>query len=143
MKVLVLTFLALAAPAPAAAKGIASIGVVGAHGRSITIKPERALLAVMLYHPASVYNVRPKPARPHGGYVKLYPLGRGGFPAIPGRFYPATRALCFSWNQTLTPTRCGRLGVPANCDSSAQGLGCRDRGGATPTMAAVSRLGTT
>jgi hypothetical protein len=113
MKVLaVLTFLALAVPAPAAAKGIASIVVVGAVGRSITIEPERAVLAVMLYHPASVYKVRPKPARPLGGYVKIYPLGPGGFPAIPGRFYPATRALCFSWDQALAPSECGRLGPP-------------------------------
>jgi hypothetical protein len=107
-----LTFLALAAAAPADAKGVASIAVVGADGRSLTIEPERAVLAVMLYNPGSVDNVRPEAARPRGGYVKLYPLGSRGLPALPGRFYPATGALCFSWNQALAPSRCGRLGSP-------------------------------
>jgi hypothetical protein len=72
-------------PADAFAKGVATLVVVGPDGRSITIQPEEAVLAVMLYHPASVFNRRPEPAMPRGGYVKLYPLGAGGFPAIPGR----------------------------------------------------------
>jgi hypothetical protein len=76
-------------PADASAKGVATLVVVGPDGRSITIQPEEAVLAVMLYHPASVDNRRPEPATPRGGYVKLYPLGARGFPAIPGRFYPA------------------------------------------------------
>lgn len=104
--------LAALAPADASAKGVESIVVVGANGRSIRIQPEQALLAVMLYHPASVYDRRPRPAVPVGGYVKIYPVGTAGFPAIPGRFYPATRALCFSWNQAAVPESCGRLGPP-------------------------------
>ena len=114
LAVLALLVLAVAAfaPADAAAKDVAALAVVGSDGRSITIEPERAVLGVMLYHPASVYNVRPRPTRPRGGYVKLYPLGPGGFPAIPGRFYPLTGALCFSWNQAVVPDSCGRLGPP-------------------------------
>ena len=110
-----LTFLALLpliAAAPAEAKDIESLVVVGSDGRSLTIRPERAVLGVMLYHPASVYNVRPRPATPRGGYLRIYPLGDGGMPAIPGRFYPATRALCFGWNQAVEPLRCGRLAPP-------------------------------
>jgi hypothetical protein len=103
-----LAFLGLITAAPADAKDVASIVVVGSDGRSIEIGPERAVLAVMLYHPASVYNVRPKLAKPRGGYVRIYPLGPRGLPAIPGRFYPATRALCFGWNQALAPRSCGR-----------------------------------
>jgi hypothetical protein len=100
------------APSDASAKGVATLVVVGSGGRSVRIQPEQAVLAVMLYHPASVYNRRPEPATPRGGYVKLYPLGARGFPAIPGRFYPSTRALCFSWSQALAPESCGRLGSP-------------------------------
>ena len=99
-------------PTDAAAKDVVALVVVGPDGRSIAIEPERAVLSVMLYHPASVYDVKPESARPRGGYVKIYPLGAGGFPATPGRFYPATRALCFSWNQAVVPRSCGRLGPP-------------------------------
>lgn len=107
-----LVCLALALSPPAAAKGIQSIVVVGSDGRSTTIGAEQEVLGVMLYHPASVYNVRPHPATPRGGFVKIYPVGPAGFPAIPGRFYPATRALCSSWNQAVAPSRCGRLAPP-------------------------------
>ena len=107
-----LALVVLVGAAPADAKDIESMVVVGSDGRSLTIKPERAVVGVMLYHPASVYNVRPNPARPRGGYVRIYPLGRSGLPAIPGRFYPATRALCFSWNRAFAPTSCGRLAPP-------------------------------
>ena len=109
---LALAFLVLAVPPAADAEEIASIVVVGSDGRSTTIEPELPVLRVMLYNPSSVYNVRPKATRPRGGYVRIYPLQRGGFPAIPGRFYPATRALCFGWDQALAPTSCGRLGPP-------------------------------
>jgi hypothetical protein len=106
--------IALTAASPAAAKDVESLVVVGADGRSVTLEPEREVLGVMLYHPASVYNVRPRRAAPRGGYVKIYPLGPGGMPAMHGRFrfYPATSALCFGWNQALPPRECGRLGPP-------------------------------
>lgn len=64
------------------------------------------------YHPASVFDIRPRLTQPRGGWVRIYPLGPGGFPAMPGRFYPATGALCFSWNQLSEPANCARLGTP-------------------------------
>ncbi len=109
-------------PADAGAKGVATLVVVGSDGRSIGIEPEQAVLAVMLYHPGSVYNHRPEPAAPHGGYVKIYPLDPGGFPAIPGRFYPATRALCFGWGQVAAPRSCGRRGLPRRLLTASQRL---------------------
>ena len=112
LAVIALLIVAAVVPADAAAKDVAALVVVGSDGRSNRIEPDPAVLSVMLYHPASVYNVRPKPAPRRGGYVKIYPLGRGGFPAIPGRFYPMTRALCFSWNQAVAPSTCGALGPP-------------------------------
>ncbi len=123
MKLLaLLAFLVLVAAPTAAAKDIESIVVAGSDGRSITIEPERAVLAVMLYHPASVYNVRPVPVRPRGGYVRVYPLGRGGFPAVPGRFYPATRALCFGWNQARASIACARLEPPRQLIAASRRL---------------------
>jgi hypothetical protein len=104
--------LALALSPPASAKDIQSIVVVGSDGRSTTIGAEQEVLGVMLYHPASVYNIQPHRATPRGGFVKIYPVGPRGFPAIPGRFYPATRALCFGWNQAVAPSSCGRLAPP-------------------------------
>jgi hypothetical protein len=104
--------LALALSPSASAKGVDSIVLVGSDGRSATISAEQEVLGVMLDHPASVYNIRPHRAPPRGGFVKVYPLGLGGFPAIPGRFYPATRALCVGWNQAAAPTTCGRLAPP-------------------------------
>jgi hypothetical protein len=98
-------------PVDACAKGVATLEVVGSDGRSLRVQPEQAVLAVMLYHPASVYNRQPEPAAPRGGYVKIYPLGTGGLPAIPGRFYRTSRALCFSWDQAVVRA-CGRLGMP-------------------------------
>ena len=111
-RVVLLAVLALAAAVPAGAKDVDSIVVVGADGRARTIAAERAVVAVLFYHPASVYNVRPHAARPRGGYVRIYPVGIGGIPVEPGRFYPAAGALCFDWNQALPPRRCGRLGTP-------------------------------
>jgi hypothetical protein len=114
--------LALALSSPASAKDIHSIVVVASDGRSITIGAEREVLGVMLYHPASVYNIRPHRAMPRGGFVKIYPVGPGGFPAIPGRFYPATRALCSGWNQAIAPSSCGRLAPPRHLLAASRRL---------------------
>ena len=124
MKVLLvfaLLLLAAIAASGAAAKGVATLVVVGADGRSTAIAPERGVLSVMFYNPASNYHVKPKPAEPRGGFVKIYPLGAGGFPAIPGRFYPATHALCFSWNQSIASS-CGRLGLPRHLLATSRRL---------------------
>lgn len=96
----------------ASAKDVRALVVVGSDGRSITITAEPEVLGVLLYHPASVYNARPKPTRALGAYAKVYPLGRLGFPVIPARFYPATRAICASWDQMRVSKLCGRLGPP-------------------------------
>src|SRR5438874_10347512 len=126
----VLLIVVVLTPADAGAKGVATLVVVGSGGRSIGIEPERAVLAVMLYHPGSVYNHRPERAAPRGGYVKIYPLGPAGFPAIPGRFYPATRALCFGWGQAAAPRSCGRLGPPRRLLAASRRL-ARFRGRST------------
>jgi hypothetical protein len=137
---LALLVLAAIAPSDAAAKGVTALVVVGADGRSSRIEPERAVLSVMFYNPASVYHVKPKPATPRGGYVKIYPLGPGGFPAIPGRFYPSTRALCFSWTQRVAAGSCGRLGLPRHLLATSRRLA---RFRARPTVLTALRPGST
>jgi hypothetical protein len=138
--VVVLLLLFAVVPSDAAAKDVAAFVVVGADGRSMEIEPEQAVLAVMLYNPASVYHVKPKPAMPRGRYVKIYPLGAEGFPAIPGRFYPTTRALCFSWNQSVASSSCGRLGLPRHLLATSQRL-ARFHG--RPTVLTTLRPGST
>ena len=137
---LTLLVLAAIAPSDAAAKGVTALVVVGADGRSSKIPPEGAVLSVMFYNPASVDHVKPKPATPRGGYVKIYPLGPGGFPAIPGRFYPSTRALCFSWSQRVAPSSCGRLGLPRHLLATSRRLA---RFRARPTVLTALRPGGT
>src|SRR6266542_1739388 len=131
---------AAVAPSDVAAKGVAALVVVGSDERSIKIEPERPVLSVMLYHPASVYDVKPAPAPPRGDYLKIYPLGPGGFPAIPGRFYPTTRALCFSWNQAVVPASCGRLGRPRRLLAASRRLAAFH---GRPTVLATLRPGST
>src|SRR6266498_5279889 len=131
---------AAVAPSDVAAKGVAALVVVGSDERSIKIEPERPVLSVMLYHPASVYDVKPAPAPPRGDYLKIYPLGPGGFPAIPGRFYPTTRALCFSWNQAVVPASCGRLGRPRRLLAASRRLAAFH---GHPTVLATLRPGST
>src|SRR5438874_11226444 len=131
----VLLIVVVLTPADAGAKGVATLVVVGSGGRSIGIEPERAVLAVMLYHPGSVYNHRPERAAPRGGYVKIYPLGPAGFPAIPGRFYPATRALCFGWGQAAAPRSRGRLGPPRRLRAAPRRLALfRGRSASTSSL---------
>jgi hypothetical protein len=138
--VLVSLILAAVAATDVAAKDVAALVVVGSDGRSIKIEPERAVLSVMLYHPASVYNRKPEPATPRGGYVKIYPLGPSGFPAVPGRFYRTTRALCFGWSQAVVPSLCGRLGPPRRLLAASRRLAPFQ---GRPTVLSVLRPGGT
>ena len=100
---LALACAALATPAAANAKEFASLVLVGARGDSVTLRPPSETID-RLYRNASSRV----PAR--GPFVKLYPLGRGGFPAMPGRFYVQSRAVCMGWNG-LASTRCFRPGA--------------------------------
>ena len=130
LRVLALLVLAVAAFAPgdAGAKGVAVLAVVGSDGRSITIDPEPAVLGVMLYHPASVYNVRPRPAKPRGGYVKLYPLGRAA-----SRRYLAA----FTRRRVHSASAGTRLSYHARVVGSARRVVCSMcRGASNPSMGA-------
>ena len=94
---------ALSGPATTA-KQFASVALVGVDGgsreRRLTAGEDERLFGGS------------EPAWPRGGYVRVYPLGRGGHVGSPGRFYPDTSALCFGWNQARRPRGCRRALVP-------------------------------
>ena len=103
--VVAVTLLALAHAPLADAKDFARLVAVGADGRSLDLRAESRVIRSLFWHPASVYEIRPPAARPRGGFVRLYPLGRGGFPAHSGRFYAAADAVCFA---SARPPKCFR-----------------------------------
>jgi hypothetical protein len=92
--------LALSAAPDAAAKEFAALVIVGADGASRTSRPG----------PTALDNLFDGPTTPtvKGGFVRVYPLGPTGHVGVPGRFYPATGALCFSWDQAAAPRSCHR-----------------------------------
>ena len=95
--------LALALPGPAGAKGFERLVVVGAAGDAAELRS--AHLVASLNDGASRFNRGhvPRAVQPRGPYVRLYPLGRGGFVGVPGRFYPHSGAVCLSWDQSGAP----------------------------------------
>lgn len=100
---LVSTALIAAAAAPAShAKEFTSIAVVGADGRSNSIRASSGTID-------GLFEGRIR-ARPSGGYVRVYPLGPTGHVGIPGRFFPATGAACLDWNQAAARRECWRPG---------------------------------
>lgn len=75
---------------------------VGANGASASVKLAQS-------GPGSEASLQgPAVAVPRGGYVRLYPF-IGGLPAIPGRYYPATRVICLYWHEPAS--NCARIGV--------------------------------
>lgn len=93
-----LAVLVLLAPPDATAKEFAVVVIVGDDGRSITRRSEPTALD-QLFDGPTTDEVR-------GGYVRVYRLGPTGHVGLPGRFYPATGALCVSWDQAAAPRSC-------------------------------------
>lgn len=97
--VFVLSAALLAAPR-AAAKDFTTLFVVGADGRSTTLRPAAGVLD-SFHDGGSPLNRgrRWVSVAPRGGFVRLYLTVRDATPGIPGRYYPASRAACFGWIQ--------------------------------------------
>jgi hypothetical protein len=92
--------IAVAAAPVSHAKEFTSISVVGADGRSNNIRASSGTIDGLFGG-----LIR---ARPSGGYVRVYPLGPTGHVGIPGRFFPATGAVCLDWNQAAPRRECWR-----------------------------------
>ena len=101
---------ALALAPGAAAKDFRTIALVGARGDSLSLPAGDALIE-SFFDLGSPYNagLSFRRVRTRGGYVLLYVLGRGEFPGIPGRYYPAVRAACFGWKEIGVRRDCRRV----------------------------------
>jgi hypothetical protein len=122
LAVLALFIMAAVAPGEAAAKGVATPVVVGSDGRSIKIQPEPAVMGSGFITPKASTTSGLSPRRRTAATSRSTRSAPGGFPAIPGRFYPATRAPCFSWNRAMVSASCGRLGPPRRLVAASQHL---------------------
>jgi hypothetical protein len=80
--------------------------LVGARGRSAVVHPAAGLLDSFFDFGSRFNRPEPTKAQPRGGYVLVYLLGSGGLPGVPGRFYPRTRAACFSWERARIGRPC-------------------------------------
>jgi hypothetical protein len=89
---------ALALPLAADARGFTRAALIGANGRSIVVRGSEGLLAGML----SARGARESTA---GGYVRLFFVGPGGFPAAPARYYPARECVALDWPSYETSCR--------------------------------------
>ena len=99
----------LGSAGPASAKEFRVLVVVGAAGDSIELTRPRDL-ADSLFDGANRLNRghRFGVVGARGSYVRLYPLAAGGHVGVPGRFYPATGAVCLSWDQGRQAKPCQR-----------------------------------
>jgi len=95
-----LMVLALSVPASAPAKGFTRVVLVAADGRSVEVRAGESEIDGLLSRRGSVERLR-------GGYLRLFFVGPGDFPANPARYYPDPRCVALDW-----PTyerSCGRI----------------------------------
>lgn len=92
--------LALSVPASAPAKGFTRVVLVGSDGRSAEVRAKEAEIDGLLSRRGSVVRVR-------GGYLRLFFVGSGDFPANPARYYPDQRCVALDW--PTYETTCGRI----------------------------------
>ena len=107
--VLLSVAVALASAGPAWGKEFRTLVVVGAAGDSIDLTRPHDLADSLFDGPHRLnrgHSFGVGVAR--GSYVRLYPLAAGGHVGVPGRFYPATGAVCLSWDQRTQAKPCQR-----------------------------------
>ena len=100
MKILLLlaAMAALALPAAASAKGFARAVLVGSDARWVELHaPERVLDGLL--------SARGATEPVGGGYVRLFFVGPGEFPAAPARYYPEHECVALDWPTYETSCR--------------------------------------
>jgi hypothetical protein len=87
---LALLGLALVIPASAPGKGYARVVLISSDGRSLEVRGSERQIDGLLSRRGS-----PEPIR--SGYVRLFFVGAGDFPANAGRYYPEQRCVALDW----------------------------------------------
>jgi hypothetical protein len=82
--------LALTISSSAAAKGFTRVTLVGSDGRWVEVRGSESLIDGLLSTRGTVDRIR-------GGYVRLFFVGPGDFPANPGRYYPEPECVALDW----------------------------------------------
>jgi hypothetical protein len=90
--------LALGVPASANAKGFTRVVLVGSDGRSVEVRAKESAIDGLLSRRGSVDESQ-------GGYVRLFFVGAGDFPANPARYYPDGRCVALDWPAYETSCR--------------------------------------
>jgi len=95
-----LTALALIVPASAPAKGFTRVVLVASDGRWVEVRAKESEIDGLLSRRGPVVRIR-------GGYLRLFFVGPGDFPANPARYYPLQRCVALDW--PAYETSCGRV----------------------------------
>jgi hypothetical protein len=81
----------LALPLAASAKVLNRAVLIGADGRALEVRGSERDFEGLATDP----RARPRPVR--GGYLRLFFVGPGEFPANPARYYPVLRCIALDW----------------------------------------------
>lgn len=82
--------LALTLPGSPAAKGFTRTVFVGSNSRWVEIDAKESVIDGLLSRRGTVERIR-------GGYVRLFFVGLGDFPANPARYYPERECVALDW----------------------------------------------
>ena len=93
--IFVLLVVCLAVGMPAQAKRVTKTYVVGADGASVAIRGE--VFVMRDFAPAAE-------SAPMGPFYLVYPVMEADVPIQPGRYFPAARVACFSWDRVRLGT---------------------------------------
>jgi hypothetical protein len=93
---LLVALVGLSVPSSAAAKGFNRVVVIGADHRSVELRGSESVLGWADSTPGR---------RLRGGYLRLFYIGPGDFPANPARYYPETGCIALDWPTFETTCR--------------------------------------
>jgi hypothetical protein len=99
-RALVCIGLALTLSSSAAAKGFTRAVLIGSDGRAIEVHASESRIEGLLSRRGTAERIR-------GGYVRLFFVGGGDFPANPARYYPAAECVALDWPSY--ETSCARI----------------------------------
>jgi hypothetical protein len=89
---------ALSVPASAPGKGFTRVVLISSDARSVEVQGTEAEIDGLLSRRGSLERLQ-------GGYLRLFFLGPGDFPANPARYYPHPRCVALDWPTYETSCR--------------------------------------